>query len=88
MKEKGKTGMSSLRRKALLSVLFLGLSLGWSQANRLAAQVTTGSISGTVTDATGAIIPGAGVTIRNVGTDLTRTIKTDAADFTRRRICK
>ena len=54
----------------------------------MAAQVTTGSISGTVTDATGAIIPGASVTIRNVGTDLSRTINTDADGLYRRRICR
>ena len=34
------------------------------------AQVTTAEILGTVTDSTGAIIPGAEVTIRNLGTGL------------------
>jgi hypothetical protein len=43
-----------------------------------AAQVTTGSISGTVTDATGAIVAGAGVTITDVGTNLSRAVKTNA----------
>ena len=42
------------------------------------AQVTGGSISGTVTDSTGAVIPGTTVTVRNVETGITRIISTDA----------
>ena len=38
----------------------------------LQAQGLTGQISGTVTDATGGVLPGVTVTIRNVGTGLTR----------------
>jgi hypothetical protein len=38
----------------------------------LHAQGLTGQISGTVTDGTGGVLPGAVVTIRNVGTGLTR----------------
>ena len=38
----------------------------------LRAQGLTGQISGTVTDATGAVLPGVTVVIRNVGTGLTR----------------
>ena len=43
------------------------------------AQVTTGTISGTVTDPTGAVIPGSTITVRNVETGITRIISTDAA---------
>ncbi|MBI3894920.1 MAG: TonB-dependent receptor, partial [Acidobacteria bacterium] len=43
------------------------------------AQVTTGTVSGTVSDSTGAVIPGANVTLRNVETGITRTTMTDAA---------
>src|SRR5947207_13443244 len=40
-------------------------------------QITTGTIQGTVTDANGAIVPGASVEIRNLDTNLTRTLTTD-----------
>jgi Carboxypeptidase regulatory-like domain/TonB dependent receptor len=46
---------------------------------RCLAQVTTGSISGTVTDTTGAIISGAGVTIKDVETNTVRRVKTNAS---------
>jgi outer membrane receptor protein involved in Fe transport len=40
-------------------------------------QVTTAEIVGTVTDATGGLIAGANVTIRNAGTDATRTMQSN-----------
>ena len=39
-------------------------------------QVTTATISGTVSDSTGAVIPGATVTVRNVETGISRTVTT------------
>jgi hypothetical protein len=41
-----------------------------------AAQTITGSIAGDVTDSTGAVVPGATVTVRNAGTGLERTATT------------
>lgn len=63
----------------MLRMLFLFLSLGcmvWAQSER-------GAITGTVTDSTGAIVPGARVTIKNTDTGVTSTFPaTDTGDFT------
>lgn len=45
----------------------------------LTAQITTGTISGTVVDSTGGAIPGASVAILHEDTGVTRTVQTDAA---------
>ncbi|MEO7143633.1 MAG: TonB-dependent receptor, partial [Bryobacteraceae bacterium] len=50
-------------------------------AGRVTAQTTTGRISGTVTDSEGAVIPAAGVVVRNPGTQDTRNVVTDAQGF-------
>src|SRR5512140_1618602 len=41
------------------------------------AQITTTTMVGTVTDPTGAALPSANVTARNVDTNLTRTVSTN-----------
>ncbi|MGH9784759.1 MAG: TonB-dependent receptor domain-containing protein, partial [Terriglobia bacterium] len=43
------------------------------------AQVTTGTISGTVADSTGAVLPGAEVVVLNEDTGIARNVRTDAA---------
>jgi len=45
------------------------------------AQVAGATLSGTVTDPSGAILPQATISIRNVSTDITRTTTTSAAGF-------
>src|SRR5215468_4887761 len=57
---------------ALLSLFFVCLSLP------VAAQKYTGTIRGTVTDPSGAMLPGAEVSIKNLGTGEVRTISTNA----------
>ena len=68
----GATGGRAIRCSALLSLLVLALA----HTQGAFAQGVTGSITGTVTDSTGAAIPDATVTIRNAATNSVHTIKT------------
>jgi len=45
----------------------------------LAAQFDTGTISGSITDPSGAVVPNASVTVTNTGTSLTKTVRTDGS---------
>ncbi|HVL69749.1 MAG TPA: TonB-dependent receptor [Vicinamibacterales bacterium] len=49
-----------------------------SSAVSVAAQSTTGSISGTVTDESRGVLPGVTITVENVDTGVSRTLSTDA----------
>ena len=61
----------------------LDLRMLASEPARHVGQNTTGSITGRLTDPTGAVIAGAKVTVRNLGTGEVRTLTTDASgDFT------
>src|SRR5262249_2487969 len=63
----------TLKKKSTLSaltVLLLGVTLASVSAT---AQLTTGTITGSVTDESKALIPGVDVTVRNTETGLTRT---------------
>jgi hypothetical protein len=62
-------------RKIVLLVVCLGL-LSWATAGF--GQVVPASITGTVKDASGAVIPGATVTITNLEKNTVRTLATDA----------
>ena len=61
---------------ALLALLFMCSSVPWSQC-----QVIGGSISGQVTDVTGAVIPDATVTATDLATSTELTTKTNATGF-------
>jgi hypothetical protein len=62
--------MSKGRKGILCLVAFLGLTLICARAP---AQIITGEISGTVTDPSGAVVPGATVTVTNENTGAVRT---------------
>src|SRR5688572_2104414 len=62
-----------------MPLVILLLSLAFPAINWAQTQITTGVIQGTVTDETGAQLPGVTIEARNVGTNLTRT-QTSAAD--------
>src|SRR4051794_8208655 len=63
---------SGLRQLSALGILFLS-------ATSLQAQSISGTILGSVQDATGAAVPGANVTIVNSETRLTRAASTDSS---------
>jgi hypothetical protein len=58
-----------------LAVVWVSLIFG---CHLVSAQVSTGTVSGVVQDASGAAIPGAMVTIKNLDTGTTRILTTDA----------
>ena len=64
-----------LRRKIQLLIISLVLSLGFAANAR--AQAVYGSISGTVTDTSGAAIAGATVTIRSIERNTVDTVTTN-----------
>src|SRR6185369_8690157 len=62
--------MLRLGAMMVLAVLFCGTA---------AAQETTGTITGTTTDQTGAVLPGVSVTLKNTDTGIVRTVVTNEA---------
>jgi len=66
-------------RNAIHIVFSLLLAAGFLGAGQLIAQGLFGTISGAVTDATGAIIPGATVKVININTNVTKTMVTNGA---------
>src|SRR6266571_9280613 len=59
-----------------MKILKLGISV-FVFTSLAFAQVTTGTISGTVTDSTGAVVPGVNVTLKSVEKGISRTVRTD-----------
>jgi outer membrane receptor protein involved in Fe transport len=65
-------------RNARVPIVFLFVvSAVFAPAIRLRAQVTTATLFGIVRDTTGAVLPGASVTLTNEGTGLVRNVFTD-----------
>lgn len=64
-------------------LIFCGLLLALIIPIQLQAQLTRGSISGTVTDEAGAVVPGATVKITAIGTNITRDAVTNTDGFYR-----
>jgi outer membrane receptor protein involved in Fe transport len=66
-----------IRSAVCARLLFLSFLLAWMPVTQLTAQVGTGTISGVVTDSSGAVLTGAAVTITNTGTGVTSSITTN-----------
>src|SRR5215207_4178795 len=65
----------------ILARLTIGLLAMGYAAGALSAQVLYGSIAGTLTDPTGAVVPKAVVSVKNTSTGLTRQGTTDEAGY-------
>lgn len=66
-------------KKVIVYAVFLFVMVGitWGQAT----SVNGGSIQGTITDSSGAVVAGATLTIVDPDTGLNKTVKTDSAGF-------
>ncbi len=62
-------------------LLSLVLTFPFLSGSFVRAQTGVGSISGTIQDASGAVLPGSHVTLRNSDTQIQRTAQTDASGF-------
>jgi hypothetical protein len=74
------SGVLGRKVSAALSV-FIIFGIGLLSANQAYAQVSGATLSGTVTDSSGAVIPKAQISIKNVATDITRSTETSTAGF-------
>ena len=65
-------------RTSITRLLALLLLVVLASTGSAAAQATTGSIEGIVTDNQGLVVPGASVTVRNIDTNVSRSVVTGA----------
>jgi len=68
-----------MTKKTRLLALVLTLAAWLAVSGTAEAQVTTGTIVGTVTDSNGGVLPGATVNIKDAGKNTSTTVVTDAA---------
>ena len=68
-----KANWSAMRALTITTLCTLSLSASWGQATN------SGDIRGTVTDSTGALVPGVTVTVTNVDTGVTKVLSTNKA---------
>ena len=66
-----------MRNKKLRALLIIATLFAVASLPVVAQSITTGDLSGTVTDSSGAVVSGATVTVRDLGTGATRTVTTN-----------
>src|SRR5215510_9800147 len=64
-----------------LSILVVAIMLCFCFASRVVGQTVTGTVQGTVTDLSGAVVPGVEVVLHNVETGQERTLTTNSEGF-------
>src|ERR1700692_1708827 len=75
--KRGQIRVSTISRAWTISALSICL-LACLATQKLRGQAATATITGTVTDSSGASVPGASVNAKNTGTGITRTTTSDA----------
>jgi hypothetical protein len=68
--------MQQHRRITWRALFLFAATIGWSVA--IYGQTVTGTLQGTVTDTTGAVVPGVEIVVRNVETGQERNLKTNS----------
>src|SRR5712664_4694639 len=74
-----KDGGNSLKKSVFTLGVFLAFVFCFTISVPVHAQVTGATLSGTVTDASGAVIAGAQVSVRNTATGISKDTMTDSA---------
>src|ERR1700680_4105876 len=72
---------SEIRSAQIAALGVFAVLLGGPLQTPLRAQVTGATLSGTVRDQSGGVIPKAGISIKNIATGVTRAVTTDPAGF-------
>src|SRR6266850_8218355 len=67
----------STKRLGFCAILALIIPFAVIHVTHGQTQITTGTIQGTVADTNGAVVPGANVEVKNLDTNLVRTLSTD-----------
>src|SRR3989449_1799080 len=65
-----------MKFRVVLAVALLAIT-----ASLAVAQITSATISGTIKDETGGVLPGVDVVVKNLDTDLTRSVVTDSKGY-------
>src|SRR5262245_51421577 len=67
------------RSRCAMGLLALAVLMILSTGPAVLAQTSAGQVSGTITDSTGAVVPGASVTLTNTGTGVANTAPTNGS---------